>query len=85
MKLNKQSSNRLINQQQTSNRKIETRASFSVKEIKQKYESKDSGYDSGYESDTKVEQSRIKPKTPNSKVNSVNIECRIEKGVCALK
>ncbi|WP_245800716.1 hypothetical protein [Wolbachia endosymbiont of Wuchereria bancrofti] len=85
MKLNEQSPDRLINQQQTSNRRIETRAVFDVKEIKQKYEGGDSGYDSSYESDTKVEQLRIKPKTPNSKVNSVNIECGIEKGVCALK
>ncbi|NSX82993.1 hypothetical protein GOM44_00320 [Wolbachia endosymbiont of Atemnus politus] len=79
MKLNEQNSGRLINQQHTSNRKVETRAGFSVKEIKQKYESKNSA---GYDSDTKVEQLRI---TPNSKVSSVNIEFGIEKDVCVIK
>ncbi|MGL9717260.1 MAG: hypothetical protein ACR5K9_00890 [Wolbachia sp.] len=85
MKPDEQNSSRLINQQHTSNRKVETRAGFSVKEIKQKYESKNSGYDSGYESDTKVEQLRVEPRTPNSKVNSVNIECGIETGICVMK
>ncbi|WP_353274220.1 hypothetical protein [Wolbachia endosymbiont (group A) of Ennomos erosarius] len=79
VKLNEQSANKPVSQQ------IKTKAGFSVKEIKQKYESRDSGYDSGYESDTKIEQSRIKLKAPNSEVNSVNIEYGIEKDICAIK
>lgn len=79
VKLNEQSANKPVSQQ------IKTKAGFSVKEIKQKYESRDSGYDSGYESDTKIEQSRIKLKVPNSELNSVNIEYGIEKDICAIK
>lgn len=79
VKLNEQSANKPVSQQ------IKTKAGFSVKEIKQKYESRDSGYDSGYESDTKIEQSRIKLKAPNSEINSVNIEYGIKKDVCAIK
>ncbi|MDM8335230.1 hypothetical protein [Wolbachia pipientis] len=85
IKINEQNSSRLINQQQTSDQKVEVRDGFSVKEIKQKYESKNSGYNSGYGSYTEVEQLRMGPKTPNSKVNLVDIECGIEKGVCVLK
>jgi hypothetical protein len=51
-----------------------------VESVKQKYEpSYDIGYNSGYDSDTKVEQSR-KPKAPNSKVNSVHVECGVVEG-----
>ncbi|MEY2393588.1 hypothetical protein [Wolbachia endosymbiont of Tettigetta isshikii] len=55
-----------------------TRKTFgaNVERIRQKYES---GYDSGYDFDTKVEQSR-KPKAPNSKVNSVHVEYGIVGG-----
>ncbi|WCR57558.1 hypothetical protein [Wolbachia endosymbiont of Ctenocephalides felis wCfeJ] len=73
----------LINQQRSSNRKVDTKANLSVKEIKQKYESKHSGYDSSY--DAKVKQLRTKPKVPNPKVNSVNVKYVIEKGTCAIK
>ncbi|WCR57811.1 ankyrin repeat domain-containing protein [Wolbachia endosymbiont of Ctenocephalides felis wCfeJ] len=41
-----------------------------VERIRQKYES-------GYDSDTKMERSRSEPKAPNSKVNSVHVECGI--------
>lgn len=85
VKLNEQSANKPVSQQQTNDQKIKTKAGFSVEEIKQKYERRDSGYDSGYESDTKIEQSRIKLKAPNSKINSVNIECSIKKDICAIK
>lgn len=82
----KLSANKPINQQQTNDQKIKTKAGFSVEEIKQKYERRDSGYDSGYDSDTKVEQQlELGSKTPNSKINSVNIKYGIEKNVCAIK
>ncbi|MDR0288828.1 MAG: ankyrin repeat domain-containing protein [Rickettsiales bacterium] len=55
-----------------------------VESVKQKYEpSCDIGYDSGYDSDTKMEQLRIKhglPKIPSSKMNSVYVECGVVEG-----
>ncbi len=86
VKLNELSANKSISQQQTNDQKIKTKAGFSVEEIRQKYERRDSGYDSGYDSDTKVEQQlELGSKTPNSKINSVNIKYGIEKNVCAIK
>ncbi|MGL9759544.1 MAG: ankryin [Wolbachia sp.] len=75
MELKEQDSNMIINQQQTNTRKIRTGAGLNVKEIKQKYESQGSGYDSGYDSDTKVEQQlELGSKAPNSEIGSVSIE-----------
>jgi hypothetical protein len=82
----KLSANKPISQQQTNDQKIKTKAGFSVEEIKQKYERRNSGYDSGYDSDTKVEQQlELGSKTPKSEINSVNIKYGIEKDVCAIK
>jgi hypothetical protein len=78
----KLSANKPINQQQTNDQKIKTKAGLSVEEIKQKYGRRDSGYDS----DTKVEQQlELGSKTPKSEINSVNIKYGIEKDVCAIK
>ncbi|GFQ69025.1 uncharacterized protein TNCT_407351 [Trichonephila clavata] len=72
VKLNEQSANKSISQQQTNDQKIKTKAGFSVEEIRQKYERRDSGYDSGYDSDTKVEQQL--ELAPKSEIGSVSIE-----------
>ncbi|GFQ81603.1 ANK_REP_REGION domain-containing protein [Trichonephila clavata] len=71
-RLNEQSANKSISQQQTNDQKIKTKAGFSVEEIRQKYERRDSGYDSGYDSDTKVEQQL--ELAPKSEIGSVSIE-----------
>ncbi|WP_341808040.1 hypothetical protein [Wolbachia endosymbiont (group E) of Neria commutata] len=80
----KEGQNSTVDQQQTNTRKIKSETSLSVKQIKQKYEiGYDSGCESGYESDTKMEILRRKhdsPKIPASKVNSVRIECGIAEG-----
>ncbi|WP_259349217.1 hypothetical protein [Wolbachia pipientis] len=82
VKLNELSANKSISQQQTNDQKIKTKAGFSVEEIRQKYERRDSGYDS----DTKVEQQlELGSKTPRSEINSVNIKYGIEKDVCVIK
>lgn len=80
----KEGQNSTVDQQQTNTRKIKSEAGLSVKQIKQKYEiGYDSGCESGYESDTKMEILRRKhdlPTIPASKVNSVRIECGIAEG-----
>ncbi|WP_265039671.1 hypothetical protein [Wolbachia endosymbiont (group A) of Trypoxylon clavicerum] len=68
VKLNELSANKSISQQQTNDQKIKTKAGFSVEEIRQKYERRDSGYDS----DTKVEQQL--ELAPKSEIGSVSIE-----------
>ncbi len=72
VKLNELSANKSISQQQTNDQKIKTKAGFSVEEIRQKYERRGSGYDSGYDSDTKVEQQL--ELAPKSEIGSVSIE-----------
>ncbi|WP_250296029.1 hypothetical protein [Wolbachia endosymbiont of Oedothorax gibbosus] len=65
VKLNEQSANKPASQQ------IKTKAGFSVKEIRQNFERRDSGYDS----DTKVEQQLdLGSKAPKSEIGSVSIE-----------
>ncbi|UIP92535.1 hypothetical protein JSQ73_005075 [Wolbachia endosymbiont of Anopheles demeilloni] len=65
VKLNEQSANKPASQQ------IKTKAGFNVKEIRQNFDHRDSGYDL----DTKVEQKlELGSKAPKSEIGSVSIE-----------